>query len=115
MLQGAAAAGANAVAAEGAFAGGEIQRRVAAVAADDDALRAGLPAVVAAAAGIDESRFGKRPGRAVFSPRARSTAKEAAPRQVDHVYCTAFILSMPLRSIWSISEPGSTCGNSASQ
>ena len=30
-------------------------------------------------------------------------------------YLDCFILSMPLRSIWSISDPGSTSGNSASQ
>jgi len=30
-------------------------------------------------------------------------------------YCLCFILSMLPRSIWSISEPGSTCGSKASQ
>ncbi len=30
-------------------------------------------------------------------------------------YLPSFILLMPLRSIWSISEPDSTCGNSNSQ
>ncbi len=50
------------------------------------------------------SAFGR--GRPRKNPRRLASTMPQPP---------AFILSMPLRSIWSISEPGSTCGSRASQ
>jgi len=58
----------------------------------------------ASAQGGRISAFGR--GRPRKNPRLLASTTVQPP---------AFILSMPLRSIWSISEPGSTCGSRASQ
>ena len=84
-FQGLRCAGLEAIAAEGAFATGEIDGRETAVAADDDLFRAGAQAIVAARATVSEFSFGERPGRANFSLGARSTAKEAPTAGIDHV------------------------------
>jgi hypothetical protein len=108
--------GVDAGATESAFTVTKIDSRKTAVARHDDVFRADTEAVVAARAGVGKRGLGERPRRANFSLRARSTAKESPATGVDHLsYLPCFILSMPLRSNWSISEPGSTCGNNDSQ
>ena len=56
----------------------------AAIAGDDDLLRAGAQAIIAARAAFGEFCFGNRPGRAIFSLGARSTAKESPATGIDH-------------------------------
>ena len=74
----------HAIAAESTFTPAKINRREAAIAGDDDLLRAGVQAIIAARAAFGEFCFGNRPGRAIFSLGARSTAKESPATGIDH-------------------------------
>jgi len=85
-------AGGDAVAAEGAFAAAEIDRREAAVAGDEDSGRAGRQAVVAACAAAAEFNLGQRPRRPDLGPHPRSTAEEGAAGGIDHALLRAFHL-----------------------
>lgn len=113
--QGRGRAGLVAGPAEGAFAPGEVHRRVTAVTGHQDGRRAGRQAVAAAAAGGQEGRLGQGPGRADRGCRLAATAQEAPASGVDHGPYLAFSLSILPRSMVSTSEPGSTMGSSFSQ
>ncbi|GGA11539.1 hypothetical protein GCM10011408_36100 [Dyella caseinilytica] len=89
-------AGARAVAAEGAFATGEIDDWKATVADDDDVSGAGSYAVVAARAAIKEILFGQRPRRPYRCCRSTAAKQEgAACLEVVHG-------SMSHRTGWSV-------------
>ena len=75
-LQGASGAVRGAVAAECAFASGEINARIARIATDDDVRWAGINTVAAACARLQKISFGKCPGRAKWSLAKREVATQ---------------------------------------